>query len=338
MTSDCMARLFANDVNLFAIEENEDECLKRLQPNLDKITEWALKWKMTMNPAKTETLTVKRTKNREVQLQVGGERIKEVKSHKHLGVHLQSDGKWGRQVDSMIEKANVRLNILKKLNHQFRRNTLQALYKSYVRPIMETSDTVWQDLTLGEAAQLEKTNQKAMGIITGAKLGTSPRVMYRETCLETLEDRRKNHMLVAFYRLIHSDRPCSMNHSMVRNVSDRNNYRVRNRASYCLERSRTEHYRKSFLPEAIRRWNDLNTSKVNLASANALKNSLKKNEIPNAIYDVTVTRRNNILLSRLRIGNLFSKMMADMDICECGEDIETTDHYLMKCNTFDEQR
>ena len=169
---------------------------------------------------------------------------------------------------------------------------------------------------------------------------SSPRVMYRETCLETLEERRKNHVLVAFYRLIHSDGPCRMNHSMVRNVSDRNNYRVRNRATYCLERTRTEHHRKSFLPEAIRRWNDLDTSKVNLA----LKNSLKKNEIPNAMYDVTVTRRSNILLSRLRMGNSdlrgnpFSKMMADTDICECREDIETTDHYLMKCNTFDEQR
>ena len=72
---DCMACLFADDVNLFAIEQNEEECIKRLQPNVDKITEWALKWKMSMNPAKTETLTVKRTQNREVQLQMGGERI-----------------------------------------------------------------------------------------------------------------------------------------------------------------------------------------------------------------------------------------------------------------------
>jgi hypothetical protein len=56
------------------------------------------------------------------------------------------------------------------------------------------------------------------------------------------------------------------------------------------------------------------------------------------------TRREQILISRLRTknadlrANLHRRNLADSDICECNLEAETTDHFLMSCPTYTQQR
>ena len=59
-----------------------------------------------------------------------------------------------------------------------------------------------------------------------------------------------------------SNKPCQLNNFDLLRVNERNLYGVRNGHYISLPRTRTEQYRKSFLPEAIRMWNSLDTSKV----------------------------------------------------------------------------
>ena len=88
-------RPFADDTSLYIIVEDPSVAAELLNADLEKIAEWALKCLVKINPLKTESILISRKTNTvhlpEFMLD---QQIKEVKSHKHLGVILSNDCSW----------------------------------------------------------------------------------------------------------------------------------------------------------------------------------------------------------------------------------------------------
>jgi hypothetical protein len=79
----------------------------------------------------------KKVKRDHPSLSMMGCDIKEVDSHTHLGLNLQSNSSWNTHILTIYEKACKRLNMLKSLKFRIERSTLACLYKSLIRPTME---------------------------------------------------------------------------------------------------------------------------------------------------------------------------------------------------------
>ena len=94
-------------------------------------------------------------------------------------------------------------------------------------------------------------------------------MLYRETGLETLESRHKNHKLYLFYKTYLS----SLIPPLVENTTV---YGLRNATNIRQTLSRTQLYYNSFLPSCIRAWNVLN---VNVNSLAIFKNRINENAI-----------------------------------------------------------
>jgi hypothetical protein len=118
--------------------------------------------------------------------------VKFVDNHKHVGIVLNSQCKWLPHIDSIINTVKPRLNILRKFKFLLRRDTLNTLYVSYIRPTLEYNSAVWNGLTTADEDRLEKIQLEAARIITGLTLYTSRESLYRETGWQTLATRRRN--------------------------------------------------------------------------------------------------------------------------------------------------
>ena len=94
--------------------------------------------------------------------------IKEVAHHKHLGFFLSHDGTWHEDIDCIISEAWQRLNIMRKLKNLLDREFLQIISTSFFRPILEYSDVVWDNITQYEVNTIQKIQNKAGRIVTGA--------------------------------------------------------------------------------------------------------------------------------------------------------------------------
>ena len=103
----CDIRLFADDTSLSIAVEDPKCAAKLLNEDLEKIHNWARKWLVSFNPAKTKTMTFsnKRVKVIHPPLEFGSTTLEQVTSHKHLGFVLSEDCKWKRHVDSICSKA-----------------------------------------------------------------------------------------------------------------------------------------------------------------------------------------------------------------------------------------
>ena len=60
-------------------------------------------------PPKTEVMLISYVLNdNNFELNMDGTILKIVETHKHLGVHLSSNNKWSKHIDSIIESASYK--------------------------------------------------------------------------------------------------------------------------------------------------------------------------------------------------------------------------------------
>ena len=72
-----------------------------------------------------------------------GEKIKIVKDHKHISLTYSSNCTWKTHLKNIHSTASKRIDILKTLKWKLNRRSLEILYISYVRPLFEYADVVW---------------------------------------------------------------------------------------------------------------------------------------------------------------------------------------------------
>lgn len=142
-------KLFADDTTLYIIVDNPVIASKTLNSDLDKIHKWSNQWLVTFNPQKTESITISTKRNRTLHpdLYLNGHKISEVSHHKHLGLHFSDNGQWSYHVNIVVAKASSRLHILRRLKFLLDRKSLEKLYISFVRPVIEYADVVWDNIS-----------------------------------------------------------------------------------------------------------------------------------------------------------------------------------------------
>ena len=94
--------------------------------------------------------------------------INEVTSHKHLGVIFSNDCSWHNHIEHIKTKAWNRINVMRKLKFKLDRRSLQTIYFSFIRPVLEYADVVWNNCAQYESNELEKIQNEAARIVTGA--------------------------------------------------------------------------------------------------------------------------------------------------------------------------
>ena len=89
-------------------------------------------------------------------------------------------------IDYVKEKAWSRINVMRKLKFKLDRESLETIYFVFVRPILEYGDTIWNNCTQYEKADLDKIQTEAARIVVGATKLVSINALYTETRWECL--------------------------------------------------------------------------------------------------------------------------------------------------------
>ena len=338
-------RLFADDTSLFLVVDNPNTTAETLNSDLEKITQWAKTWLVTFNPAKTESLLISRKVIQPVHppLYMLNEQIKEVHNHKHLGIYLSNDGTWHTHINYIKEKAWNRINIMRKLKFQLDRKSLEITYTSFIRPILEYGNEIWDNCTQYEKDSLEKIQTEAARIATGTTKLVSLENLYSEIGWETLDIRRKKQKLTLFYKMVHNLTPNYLTSLIPSTVTETTNYNLRNSNDIRTVNARTSQYFSSFLPSTIREWNILPEQQRNATSIASFKYQLNQPRpfIPKFFY--VGERHAQILHTRLRTkcsslnNDVFLRNLTDSPLCRCGS-IENAEHYLLQCHLYQQQR
>ena len=115
-------QLFGDDTSLYLIVDDPKETAQTLNDDLVKLYAWSTKWLVNFNLIMNNTI------------------ICTVTEHKHLGLQLSDDCNWNKHIDMITKKAFSLVNILRKFKFILDRKTLETIYITFIKPLLEYAD------------------------------------------------------------------------------------------------------------------------------------------------------------------------------------------------------
>ena len=343
---DSNIRLFADDTSLYVIIDDPNTAADCLNNDLSRISNWAKEWKVSFNPNKTKSIQFSRKikQNAKPDLIMNGVTIQEVESHRHLGLTLQKNCYWDIHIHAIFKKASPMINCLRSLKYRLSRKSLEIIYKSFILPIFDYCGHIWDNCTQEQSLLLEKLNLDALRSICGAVRGTSHNLLYEETNMKPLSERRNISKLTNFYKMKNHIAPQYLC-NMIPEQPNTNEYNLRGNSAVRTVKCRTDVYARSFLPDTIKLWNHLTPETKNIETVSNFKKSLAKQTSKTIIFDLNYgSRLCQIIHSRLRLccsdlnADKYSRHIAENPSCSCGHPIENAAHFFFSCTNYSELR
>ena len=161
---------------------------------LDNISDWTRKQKMKINTQKTKAMIFNFTQNYQfdTRLYIENELVEVIDSTRLLGTIITSDLRWDQNTTHLVQKANSRMEILRKIaSFGASKDDLRNIYFLFVRSQLEQSAVVWHSsLTEENKADLERVQKSAVKIIMGGQY-KGYRKSLTDLDIETLDERRE---------------------------------------------------------------------------------------------------------------------------------------------------
>jgi hypothetical protein len=142
--SDVQYLLYADDLKLFRVVENEMDC-QILQDNIDLLQSWCVENSLKLNSSKCNIISFSRKRNRiTVDYCLNGDPLSRVSEINDLGVIFDEKNTFVPHVHNVIDKANRMLGIVKRVCADFQNvSTMKTLFISMVRSQLEYVSPVW---------------------------------------------------------------------------------------------------------------------------------------------------------------------------------------------------
>ena len=266
-------RLFADDTSIYIIVDFPDSAAQILNIDLERIANWAAKWLVNFNANKNESMLISRKILRANHpiLYFNNVSIEQVQSHKHLGIYLSDKCEWHVHLENTEKKAWSRVHLLRSLKFDLDRKSLQTMYFSFIRPVLEYADVVWDNCTQQQMNDLEKIQLEAGRIVSGTTKLVAIDRLYRELGWLKLSERRKMHKLFLFYKMQNGLVPDYLTELVPSRVGDNTTYSLRNAEHLQQIHASSRLFFDSFLPSTIREWNRLPSDTKSAPSLSSFK-------------------------------------------------------------------
>ena len=340
------AKLFADDTSLFTVVKDKSDSANTLNNDLFLISKWAYNWKMLFNPDPSkpaQEVLFSRKKQIQVHptISLNNVQVEKVAHQKHLGIILDEKLNFKKHIDSIISKVNKGISVIKKLKYTLPRKSLIVIYKSFIRPLIDYGDIIY-DQPQNEAfcEKLETLQYQAALAITGAIQGTSRDKIYHELGLESLKSRRWYKRLTCMYKIMKKEAP-----NYLINLIPKSQHAIRTRNNHIpTYHCRTDCFKYSFFPSTLNDWFKLEESIRDSESISVFKNKLLSLIRPVGKDIFNILDPNGIkFLTRLRLGlshlneHRFRHNFKECvnPLCSCSLEVEDTLHYLLHCHHFE---
>ena len=340
---ECDGLLFADDTCLTAVGKDPNLTTAALNRDLEKISVWANKWKITFNASKSKDMIFSnKALNNSPPVLLDGNLVERVNSHKHLGVYLTPTLDWSLQVHETCLKAYRKLAVLRsvKLLH---RNTLDLLYKLTVRSVIDYGLVVYgTSLKVSDLKRYEQIQYKAGKLITGALHLTSSEKINKELGWESIRERIDFLGLSLFHKINYCETRPLIRSCLTSRIMRNESRQVGNYNRYPNYGTK---FSNSYFPYFSKKWGTVQCSTRNLMLFNDYKDRLKINLKPDKFRHYSYgSRLGNKLWTRLRLGRSFLNShsfaigRSDSPTCLCHYKNETSLHYLLDCFLYTVER
>lgn len=257
---------FADDSKLGRVVCSGEDAAA-FQSAIDALVVWCRDWGMELHPGKCKVLHFGHN-NQHFNYHIEGNTVETVSEERDLGVIMSTDFKSSSHIRSITRKANAVLGQMKRTVTYRDKTIFPQIYKTYIRPILESAVPVWNTTKREDIKLLESVQRRALKCVGG--LFDKPYEERLAVCgMTTLEHRRARIDLTETYRILNGEAVQGLfQHAKERHC--RITRSVEN-DSLVVQRCRTNVRRNFFSNRVVNSWNTLPLEVRNAPSIGAFK-------------------------------------------------------------------
>lgn len=260
----CDVNIYADDTEIHSSNSSLPTLTSHIQEDLDSVDVWMSSNRLRVNPTKTVSMLIgphQKIRNRTLDVSLSNTKICSVTSTKYLGVYIDCHLTWDEHVQYVLKRVRGKLASIARLK-PLPSKVIALLYKTFVVPIFDYCDTVWQPNSLRMSNKLDQLHERAIRLILSSrstnsnlKLPSSP------------STRRRYHVAIQAFKVLHRLSPpyllSALNYTKdITNRTSKSIYRV------FVPFVRTNFGKSAFYFKSTSIWNSLNSA---LYACNDLK-------------------------------------------------------------------
>ena len=254
---DSFVYLFADDTKVFR-QIHTDRDKKILQMYINNLLIWSSKWLLKFHPDKCVCMGVGYKNDNPLCYNMNGQELSNSLCEKDLGVLFDKSLKFDQHINSIINKANRNLGIVRKTFEYMDKSIFCFIFKGIIRPHLEFAAPVWSPHLDKHIDTIENVQRRATRLVPGlAKYEYSERLKILK--LPTLTYRRARGDMITTFKIIHGGFDDSIKSMLP--LSD-NDLRSNEKNLY-IEGSKKDIRKYNFTMRVRRLWNDLPGNVVN---------------------------------------------------------------------------
>ena len=277
MDFNCDWYAFADDLKLFASKTRDASAALEdsLQQDLDSLYSISASWNLKLNPSKCVMIRLGSTcydDGDDSGYSLGGSSLKLVKTHRDLGVLIDSSLRFHPHVAEVVRKSSG-------LANQILRSTvcrspifMITLFISHIRPILDYCSTLWNYGYLGDVRKLESVQRRWTSHVTGMEGLSYPERLQRLN-LYSIQGRLFRTDLIKVWKSF-----CPEVEVGLLGLFERQYHTATrgHRFKLSLPACRSDTYRRFLSIRIVREWNSLPANVIEAQTISTFKSRLDK--------------------------------------------------------------
>ena len=205
-------RMYADDTNLTFTACNIPELQEQMSVDIQCLKNWLIANKLTLNVIKTEYMLVGSrqriaTMTENMNTFLNGISLNRVNCSKCLGVEIDEFLTWETHIASVSKKVSSGISIMRKVKPFIPISSLLNIYQSIVEPYFDYCSIVWNGIGDNLADKLQKLQNRAARVITGADYLTPTNEILNKLGWSNLKERRNKQKALMMFKIVNGMTP-----------------------------------------------------------------------------------------------------------------------------------
>ena len=244
---------YADDSTVSASAEKIEDIGAVLSHDCEQLSSWMVANSFKLNADKTHLLTIGTSSRlnkveRDMVVTMDGVTLKQSseKVEELLGVKVQNDLKWSRQIEQLTSKLKTRVAGLQKIRYVMNRGTRKNIVQGVFNSILCYCIPLFGGCNKAELNQLQVQQNRAAQCVLGLPFRTSRSILFEKLGWTTLQQLVAYHTIITIFRIKKKVEPEHLASYLFRdNIYD----------NIIVKISDKDYYRNSFIYRGSTLWN-----------------------------------------------------------------------------------
>ena len=198
----CKVSLYADDTVIYLAKQNVNDALELVQKDLNNLSEWCTRNKLTINSKKTKYCiygmrsNIKKSKTTNTVLSLNNNILDRVCSYKYLGFILDDHLTFNKHISELCKLVSHKLYLLAKIRRYITTEACINIFKTMILSLLEYGDVIFSGTSVRNLSSIDRLFYRGLRICLNFNFTLSKEDVCNECHISTLGARRNLHLLL----------------------------------------------------------------------------------------------------------------------------------------------